>query len=173
MSARRATALTFPIAEIVDKNSPQTKKSGITFTTGMVQISKDGGAFANTTNLPVEISTTGRYTLLLTALEMDATTVLIKIINTLILDVDIVIITDLNVSGAVVSDAGNSATQFKSDLSGATNDMYKDLLCLFTSGTLAEQVKKVSAYNGTTKILTLSAFTGTPSVGDRFVLVNK
>jgi hypothetical protein len=76
-------------------------------------------------------------------------------------------------AGAVVSDAGNSATSFKTDLSEATNDYWKDTLLLFTSGALAGQVKKVSSYNGTTKVITVaSAFTGTPAAGDTFLLIN-
>jgi hypothetical protein len=75
--------------------------------------------------------------------------------------------------GAVVSDAGNSATSFKTNLTETTDDYWKDTLLLFTSGNLAGQIKKVSAYNGTTKVITVSsAFTGTPTAGDTFLLIN-
>jgi hypothetical protein len=74
---------------------------------------------------------------------------------------------------AVVTDAGNSSTQFKTDLTEATNDYWKDCLCRFVTGNLANQVKKVTGYNGTTKILSFtSGYTGTPSVADIFVLLS-
>src|SRR5687768_6810547 len=53
-------------------------------------------------------------------------------------------------TAAVATDAGNSATAFKTTLTEATNDHYKDCLVKITSGALAEQVKKITAYNGTT-----------------------
>jgi phosphoglucomutase len=52
------------------------------------------------------------------------------------------------------------------------NDYWKDALLLFVAGNLAGQVKKITAYNGTTKVVTVSGgFTGTPAAGDAFVLV--
>ena len=73
----------------------------------------------------------------------------------------------------VVADAGNSATQFKTDRSEAANDFWKDTLVLITSGALAGQVKKCTAYNGTAKALTVSAFTGTPAAGVTGMLLNR
>lgn len=73
-------------------------------------------------------------------------------------------------SGNVVT--GTSATSFTTDLTEATNDHWKGTYCLFTSGSLAGQVRKVTAYNGTTKALTVEAFTAAPGVGDDFMLVN-
>lgn len=75
-------------------------------------------------------------------------------------------------TGAVVTDGGNSSTVFKTDLTEATTDYHKDALVLFTSGGLINQVKKISGYAGGTKIITVSsAFTGTPSVADKFILL--
>lgn len=145
----------------------------MSFVAGDTKISKDGGAFANTTNQPAEIGSTGRYSLVLTAAEMDAAWVHVYVTKTGADDYDSLIGTAGAPSGTVVTDAGNLATTFKTDRTEATTDYWKDALLLFTSGTLAGQVKKVSAYNGTTKFVTLSAgFTGTPSAGDRFVFVN-
>lgn len=76
-------------------------------------------------------------------------------------------------SGLVVSDAGNSATQFKSDRSETTADHWKDVLILFVTGNLAGQVKKCTAYNGGTKIITFtSGYTGIPANGDVFEIIN-
>lgn len=75
--------------------------------------------------------------------------------------------------GAVATDAGNSATAFKTDRIEAVNDYWKNALILITSGALDGQIAKVQAYNGTTKIITLSAaLTGTPADGVTFVLIN-
>lgn len=74
--------------------------------------------------------------------------------------------------GSIVADGSNTSSTFKTDLSETTADYHKDALILFTSGNLINQVKKVSAYNGSTKFITVSsAFTGTPSASDKFILL--
>lgn len=76
--------------------------------------------------------------------------------------------------GAVVSDESNTSSTFKTDLASATDSAYVRAWLKFTSGNLAGQVDKISAYNGTTKFITVTdAFTGTPSDGDDFVIVNE
>lgn len=76
-------------------------------------------------------------------------------------------------NGEVVSDGGNSATSFVTDRTESTDDYWKDALLLLTSGVLTGQVKKVTAYNGTTKAVTVeNGFTGTPAAGVTFLLVN-
>lgn len=77
------------------------------------------------------------------------------------------------ITGAVVADAGNTASAFKVDRSEATQNHWKDALLVFTSGTLSGQVKKVTAYDGTTKFVTTGAFTAAPAAGTTFVLVNR
>ena len=75
--------------------------------------------------------------------------------------------------GTVQTDAGNSATQFKTSQSETAVDFWKDALCLFLSGTLVGQVKKVTAYDGSTKVVTFtSGFTGTPTAADVYTLIN-
>ena len=75
--------------------------------------------------------------------------------------------------GTVVTDAGNSATAFKTNLTEGATDYWKDALLLFTTGNLKHQTRKVSAFNFTTDIITVSsAYTGTPAAGDKFVLIN-
>lgn len=76
------------------------------------------------------------------------------------------------IRGAVVADGGNTALTFLTNLTEAVNDYHKDALLTFTSGNLINQVKKVSAYNGGTKFITVSnAFTGTPVATDTFILL--
>jgi hypothetical protein len=76
--------------------------------------------------------------------------------------------------GVVVSDAGNSATQFKSDRTETVTDFWKDALCLlFINGSAVPEVKKVTGYSGSTKIMTFSSgYTGTPTNGDTYALIN-
>ncbi len=173
MSVRRAQALVITIAPI-DPNNRPSRKTGFTFTSGSAQVSKDGAAFANTGSLPAEIgSLTGRYQLALTATEMDAAWVHVKISQTGIDDLDVMLGTSGDPTGLIVTDAGNLAITFKTNLTSAVDDYWKDCLILFNTGTLAGQVKKVSAYTGATKFITVaSAFTGTPANGDQFTLVN-
>jgi hypothetical protein len=75
-------------------------------------------------------------------------------------------------SGTVATDGGNSATSFKTSLVEVTNH-WKDALLVFTSGALLYQVKKVSAYDGGTKIITVvGGYTATPADGASFILVS-
>ena len=76
--------------------------------------------------------------------------------------------------GTVQADGGNSSTQFKTDRSETTVDFWKDALCLlFINGATVPEVKKVTAYDGSTKILTFTnGYTGTPSNGDTYALIS-
>lgn len=173
MSVRRAEALTiaFPL---IDSNNRPARYSGLTLVTGDCKISKDGASFANTTNLPAEIGSTGRYSLVLTATEMNASWVLVIVSKPgYVDDWDQQIGTAGNPSGTVLTDGSNTASTFLTDLTASGTDYWKDCLLLFTTGSLAGQVKKITAYNGGTKFVTISgAYTGTPSNTDRFILVN-
>ncbi len=73
----------------------------------------------------------------------------------------------------VQSDAGNTAGQFKSDLASSVNDFYKNSLALVISGSLAGQQRKITGYTGSTKVVAVNAFTGTPAAGDKIVIVNQ
>jgi len=82
-------------------------------------------------------------------------------------------VVDTLLQDSVVADGSNAATTFKTALPSATNDAYKDCLVCFVDGTLAGQVKKATAYDGTTKFITFtSGFTGAPSTSDKFVVIN-
>jgi hypothetical protein len=78
-------------------------------------------------------------------------------------------------SFAVVSDGGNTASAFKTDRTESANNYWKTpAIVVITSGTLAGQSGRISAYNGTTKVLTLTAaLTGTPSPGDTGIIINR
>jgi hypothetical protein len=75
-------------------------------------------------------------------------------------------------SFTVVADGSNSATTFKTDRTETQNDAFVSALIRWRSGTLKYQIQKVSAYNGTTKFVTVaSAFTGTAPTGAKGVFL--
>lgn len=172
MPFRTNAALTLTFAAIDSFNRPN-RLSGLSWSTGDVKISADGAAFADTTNLPSELGSTGRYSLALTATEMNCSWMHVMVVKSGIDDIDIFFGTGGYPGTSVGTSGSNTATSFLTNFSQTTDDYWKDSLLLFTSGNLSGQLKKVSAYNGTTKFITVSsAFTGTPSSGDRFILVN-
>jgi hypothetical protein len=65
----------------------------------------------------------------------------------------------------VQSDGGNSATQVKTDRTEATDNFWTDVYVRPLTGTLKGQLKKVTAYTGSSKIIAFNAFTGTPANG--------
>lgn len=80
-------------------------------------------------------------------------------------------------SGAVFSsgDCTNSQTVFDTDLTQTQTDHWEDTFLTFTSGILAGQTKPVTAFNGTTKCISIRdpGFSTTPTAGDAFVIINK
>jgi hypothetical protein len=76
--------------------------------------------------------------------------------------------------GAVATDGGNTASAFKTNLSSSVDDYCARAYLKMTSGACIDQVSKISAYNGTTKVVTLAnALTTTPSNTDTFEIVNE
>lgn len=76
------------------------------------------------------------------------------------------------VTQSTVNDASASATAFVTSLTNSTDDFYKNAVLTFTSGDLDGQSRRVSAYNGTTKTITLDpALTSAPANGDAFTIV--
>ena len=80
------------------------------------------------------------------------------------------------VSANVVADGGNTAATFKTDLPNTTDDgFYQEAWILFRTGTLAlAGPRKITAYTAATQFVTVTpAFTGVPSPGTEFTLVNR
>ena len=74
------------------------------------------------------------------------------------------------VSGAAI--AGTLTTsQMTTDLTEATNDHYVERVVVWTSGVLAGQAATITAYTGSSKMLTYSITTDAPSAADTFVIV--
>jgi hypothetical protein len=74
----------------------------------------------------------------------------------------------------VATDAGNGATSFKTDLTSTVDSYCVGSYLKIASGTLINEVRRISAYNGTSKVVTLSAaLTATPADGVEFYIVNQ
>lgn len=147
-------------------------KSGLALVSTDVKIIKDGGAAVSATNAPVEIGSTGRYSLTLTAAETNCGYLHIFVEKSGMRPCDFGGDTDEQPAAAVVTDGANSSTVFVTSLTSTVTDFYKNCLVSFTTGALAGSgPQKVTGYNGTSKALTFGvAFTGTPAAGDLFIL---
>jgi hypothetical protein len=76
-------------------------------------------------------------------------------------------------TGAVVDDAANSATSFKTNLTETETNAFKNCLLKFNTGTLAQQTQRIAAYDGTTKFVTVEeAYSAEPAAADTFDIVN-
>lgn len=79
-------------------------------------------------------------------------------------------------SGSVVddNDPDPTTTAFETDLAEASDDHYNGAFCVFYSGALAGQSRKISDYDGTSKVLTVAtAFTEAPAAGDDFLILGR
>jgi hypothetical protein len=75
---------------------------------------------------------------------------------------------------SAVNDPGGAATTtvFITDLTEATDDHYKGRVVIFYGGgALDGQASDITAYNGTTKALTVSTLTDTPADNEKFMIV--
>jgi len=65
----------------------------------------------------------------------------------------------------------STTTVVTSNLVETTNDHYKGRILVFKTGALARQASDITAYNGTTKAITVTALTEAPTNGDFAVIV--
>lgn len=71
-----------------------------------------------------------------------------------------------------VNDASATTSSFVTNLSEATDDHYRDAVISFISGSLNGQSRTISAYNGTTKAVTLDQpLTEAPANADEFLIL--
>lgn len=112
-----ATVLYFPL---IDKGATDFEATPVTIATGDCKISKDGGAFSNTTNNFAHVAG-GIYSLSLTATEMQAKQVIIKIVDQTATkeweDQAIIITTNGDASAEIpnLADASIAAVKAKTD----------------------------------------------------------
>lgn len=77
-------------------------------------------------------------------------------------------------TGLVVTDSGNTTTTFKTNLTNTNDNFCLDSFALFRTGNLVDQGRRITAYNGTTKFITVSKpYTGIPLNNEGFTLVNR
>lgn len=161
--------------------------------TGDVKISKDGGSFANTTNLPTAVSGTGSigWTLTLTATEMQAEEINIQIVDSATKAVDDAYFTiSTRLGGQVAAAKGivvgevdtGTFTATTTQLEGVrispsgteetTADTHNGRLILFTTDG-KQELSTITDYelaNGKEKI-TYDSIVHTPSSGDTYCIL--
>lgn len=77
-------------------------------------------------------------------------------------------------TGSVQDNVANTATAFETDLAETADHHWRDAFVLITSGALAGQVKRITAYDGTTKVLTVAGgFTAAPATAVTFAIINR
>lgn len=169
MSLSRATAVTITFPLIDSTNRPTRKSSAASIVT---QISKDGGSFVNTTNSAAEIATTtGRYSLALTAAEMAAALIHITATATNCDPVDLMYQT-LGLTDGIVTGSGSTTTTVTATGQAETaTDFWKYAFLRFTTGSLLGQVRQITGYT-TGSFTFTNAFTSAPATNDRYVIVN-
>jgi len=110
-------------------------------------------------------------------INQDASRIKVNDIQTKVTDVQgnlDVLIGAFIVTQSTVNDASPTATLFISALTNSVDDFYKNAVLTFTSGNLDGQVRRISAYNGTTKTITLDpALTSAPANGDVFTITKQ
>ena len=94
-------------------------------------------------------------------------------LNSLISNMD-VLIGALIVTQSTINDSSATATSFITSLTNSVDDFYKNSVLTFTSGNLDGQVRRISVYNGSTKLVTLDpALTSIPASGDAFTITKQ
>lgn len=129
---------------------------------GDVQVSKDGGAFANITTLPTFISGAAALNWTLSAAETEATEVVIQVIDSATKAVqDQFFRLQTTKAGALqvgvpqaAQSAGDTAITLDATAAGQT-DFYKGSVVTIISGDGANQARIITAYNGTSKVATI------------------
>lgn len=77
------------------------------------------------------------------------------------------------VSGTVQTNGANTAASFETDLTETEDDHWTGAYCVLTSGALLGQVRKITGYNGSTKVLAVQAFTDVPADAVTFDVIHR
>lgn len=149
----------------------------VTLSVGDAKIQKFGGSLANSVNLPVQLSgaQNGAMLWLIDTTEVDTLGPFYYQVThaglRVFYDFDLVQPPSFGQVFQVVSDVGNTALTFKTNL--ALTD-HADSWVSFISGTLVEQAHRILSFDPVLGFVTMvKPFTGIPAALDRFVLVNK
>lgn len=181
-------------------SSGKTLQASATIAAGDVKIIKDGGASANTTNLPVNEGN-GVYSLTLTAAETQAERLTVVLDDasatetflatalhfvtvgnaSATLDFDLMdatpdVGTVTSPKGSVSFTVGSTnltATTCSTNLSGTytTDNLFQNRLIVWLTGNLTGSVSFIEAYDGSSGDLTFSEAIAVPSNGDTGIIV--
>ncbi len=114
--------------------------------------------------LPVELDRTGVDTSgTSTLLSRISSAIAAKFAKTTLGFLDVVVTSGSTTTAVVL----NSSTGINGGAPSSVTDFYNGAVLIFTTGALANQRTSVSAYNGSTKTLTVVALTTAPSAGDQ------
>ncbi len=168
----------------VSSSNLQTRLTGLAPSAFTCKLHKPGQTGASTTaNLPAEVDSTnqpGVYSLLHTTTESDTAGFgTLRISASGMEPREIPIYFEQATFGAVASGT-LTATSFTTTLSDTTTNQHKDALIRMLDGACAGQIKKVGAYDGVSKTITLATIAGipqsltsAPSPGDNFEILTR
>ena len=143
---------------------------------GQPKISKNGGSFSNTSATLVALdATTGLYQVTLTAAELDTlgrVTILYKSSNTAVFSVDLEVTPNPFLHDGTAQ-AGTSGTiTLASTAEGSNDNAYDNAVVWIVKGTGAGQMRGVSVYVASTKVVTVDQnWTTTPSTDSVYVIL--
>lgn len=163
------------------QSASATYQANPTLAAGDVTVSKDGGADANLTTLPVATPASGkRLKVTVSATEMQADDVSILFSDAagaewadLHIDLQPIRIPYSTVDNATVTP---TTTVFDTDLTEATDDHFNDLYVYFLTGSNSGLSRKISDYDGTVdvgKITVATALPDAPADGDKFIILGR
>lgn len=149
-------------------------------------LSKDGASEAATDDTnPTEVDMSGRYFFNLLQAETNGNVLDFEVVSSTPYVVFGVytfhtipgilkLMDDSAARGAIVDHISNDASTFQTDLSEDTNDHYAGNVLAFVDGNNVTQTRRISAYNGTSKFVTVEpAFDAEPSAGDAFFILGR
>lgn len=154
-------------------NTSGVRQTGLTWADGELKLSKDGAAFVDLLGNRISEVGLGYYSITLTAAETNAGLLVLAQVKSGIATFNDIKGLTTDQRTAAVAGSGQTTTSFITDLTETATDAHKGKLVRFQTGTLAGQVRKCTAYNGTTKALTFTdAFSAAPSAADVFALID-
>lgn len=125
-----ATTLYFPL---IDKGATDFESTPVTIASGDCKISKDGGAFANTTTASFSHVAGGIYSIPLTATEMQAKQIVIKVVDqtaTKEWEDQVIIITTINHASAEIPTIAPTAADVRSAVGLASANLDTQLTAI-------------------------------------------
>lgn len=159
----------------IDSDNRSKLKSGISWATGDVKFTSGTADFTNTTNLPVELHD-GKYSYTHNVADYtpEGGFIHIYISKSGIDDVDILVPTTGHYTARVTA-TSRTDTAFTTTRTETTTDFWANayVMVMTSPGTTTFEFRKITAYDGTTKAITLDSALagGTPAVDTGLILI--